>query len=331
MKLLHSSDLLIGQSFPHAYPRAEELRAARFGVLDALLARVRPERAEAVILAGNTLADNRVPERDLKSLARALMTSPVPVYLLPGITDPYTPDSPFRRHQELFAPPVQILHNPEPVVLAGATLYPMPVRSRREAPPFAVPARGPDAGLRIGIACSREAPELLELDYLLLGGRAQHEAAERLAWPGAPESVEYGHGRGRALLVTLAEGTVPQLKSMFVGRFHWFDRDLSLKSAGKLREELEGIKDPSTVVQRLALKGQLDLVELVEVLNLLREWRSKLFHLQVDDQLTLSPGQEKFFNDERLLETLAARVAQESDPRQALLELYELASEQVVQ
>ncbi|MCE7875424.1 hypothetical protein DYH09_34365, partial [bacterium CPR1] len=250
MKLLHSSDLLIGQSFPHAYPKAEELRSARFGVLDALLARVKPEKAEAVILAGNTLADNRVTKNDLKSLARALMSSPVPVFLLPGITDPYTPDSPFRRHQELFGPPVQILHDSEPVGIPGAILYPMPVRSRREAPSFVIPPRSPDSSLRVGIACSREAPDVLDLDYLALGGRAQHEAGERLAWPGAPESVEFGHGRGRALLVTLVEGAAPQLKSMFIGRFHWFDRELNLKSTGKLREELEGLKEPTTVVQR---------------------------------------------------------------------------------
>ncbi len=324
LRLLHSSDLLIGSSFPHAYPKGEELRGARFRVLEALVGRAQNEKAQALILAGNTLADNRLSEPELKRLGSILKSSKVPVYLLPGITDPLTADSPYRRHPDLFAPPIHVLSEARPVRLEGATLFPIPVLSRREAHAPSIPVRQAEDGLRIGIACGPEAPDLPDLDYLAMGGRAVAEQGERIAWSGTPEAIQYGQGRGRAYLVTLSAGAAPSLKSLFVGYHHWLEDTLNLKSLEKLREALDAIKEPTRVLQRLVLRGALSLPELKEGLELLEQFSSKLYHLQVDDHLTLAAHPEEHFQ-EPLLRNLARNVSETENPRPALLELYELA------
>ncbi|MEW6281153.1 MAG: hypothetical protein AB1758_21260 [Candidatus Eremiobacterota bacterium] len=326
MKLIHSSDLRLGAPFPHAYPRAEELRSARFATLQQILARARNEKASAILLAGNTLADNRLSERELKHLGSILKASPVPIYLLPGLTDPYTVDSPYRTRPDFFGPPVHVLGESTPLRGEGFTLFPFPVRSRRERPTICVPERTEEDGLRIGVACCENCADPVELDYLALGGRVQHEQRQRSAWSGSPEALDYGHGRGRAFSVTLEGGSPPEIKSLFAGRFHWLESKLSLKSADRVREELEAVKEPSVVLQRLVLQGQLTLPEVRDILELLGQFRAKFFHLEVVDDLTLAPRQEELFQ-EPLLRTLVRGLSGEEHARCALLELYALAGE----
>lgn len=323
MRLLHSSDILIGAPFPHAFPKGEELRGARFRVLEALIGRAQNEKAQAVILAGNTLADNRLSELELKRVGSILKSSKVPVYLLPGITDPFTADSPYRRYPDLFNS-VHILSEARPVRLEGATLFPVPIRSRRLGawPEYSV--RVPEDGIRIGVACGTEMPPFPDLDYLAMGGREVAEQGERHAWSGAPEAVHYGQGRGRAYLVTLSMGAVPNFKSLFVGHYHWNDRELNLRSLDKLREDLAAVKEPDRVLQRLVLRGALALPELKEALELLADFSNKFYHLKVDDHLSVAARPEEHFQ-EPLLRNLARAVSAVENPRSALLELYELS------
>lgn len=321
MKLIHSSDLLIGACFAQAYDKADDLRSARLGVLTQLFERVKREKAQILLLAGNTLADNRVAQRDLKQLSGELKNSPVPVLLLPGLTDPLTADSPYRRYPELFSSPIHILQ--EPFTLEGVTFHPCPVRSRRQRPVWQAPSRLSPDEILVGVACTSEPVDPGELDYLALGGRAVEERGERFAWSGAPEALDYGQGRGSALLVTLTGGAGPQLKSLEMGSYRWYDNELQLKSIDRLRDELEGIKNPTVVLQRLTVRGALSLPELRDVHELLQDWESRMFHLRVEDQIVLLPDQEEYFR-EHLVRQLVRCLEATPNARKALLELYAL-------
>src|SRR2546425_418588 len=67
-----------------------------------------------------------------QGVSAILSGSDVPVYILPGRTDPYTPDSPFRLQPALFKTPVHVFTDARSVNLRNSTvaLYPYPVRSR---------------------------------------------------------------------------------------------------------------------------------------------------------------------------------------------------------
>ncbi len=193
MKLLHTSDLRLGMAFPHAVERAEELRAGRLEALRAVLALAAREGVAAVILAGNTLADNRVAHRELMDLVAILGSSPVPVYLLPGLTDPDTPDSPYTVRADLFVPPIHVLRGP--AELGGVTVVPFPVRSREALPDWK--ASGGD----VAVACAPPPEAPTGFRYVAMGGSpvaVQHGAAH---WSGSPEGYDYGHPPGSVILL----------------------------------------------------------------------------------------------------------------------------------
>ncbi len=211
MRILHSSDVLVGLAFPHATNRAEELRAARMDSLRALLALASRERADFLLLAGNTLADNRIGHRDLLELVALLNTSVVPIYILPGLTDPYTPDSPYARRADQFKPPIHILTERKPVTIAGLTLLPFPVRTRSGKQDWNV-----DCEADLGVACASPPACPQGLKYIAMGGnpiRVDHSHAH---WSGAPEGYGFGHGVGQGCLIEL-----PASRPVAIGRYDW--------------------------------------------------------------------------------------------------------------
>lgn len=109
MKLLHTSDLLIGQGFPQLPELASALREARLEAIRSILALASREKVEAIVLAGNTLADTRVAHDTVIKLTSLLATSTVPVYLQPGRTDPWRADSPYVLRADLFKAPIHML------------------------------------------------------------------------------------------------------------------------------------------------------------------------------------------------------------------------------
>lgn len=198
MKLLHTSDLRLGMAFPHHVQRAEELRAARLDSLRAVLALAAREGAQAVILAGNTLADNRVAHLDLMDAVSVLSGSPVPVYLLPGLTDPDTPDSPYAVRADLFVAPIHVLRTP--VQVGGLTLVPFPVRSREALPPW-------EGKGQLAVACAPPPQAPGGFEYVAMGGSPFPEHHGAAHWCGTPEGYDYGHPPGA---VTLIEDLQPR-------------------------------------------------------------------------------------------------------------------------
>ena len=127
MKLLHTSDLLLGYSFPQLPDLAVALREARIETLRSILALAAREKVDAIVFAGNTLADTRVAHDLVVKLTSLLATSSIPVYLLPGRTDPLKADSPYVLRADLFKAPIHVLKQPQlpwngPLVSVGQEL-----------------------------------------------------------------------------------------------------------------------------------------------------------------------------------------------------------------
>lgn len=127
MKLLHTSDLLIGLGFPQLPELASALRETRLEALRSVLALASREKVDAIVLAGNTLADPRVSHDTLIKMTSLLSASTVPIYLQPGKTDPWRADSPYVLRADLFKAPVHLLKEPGlpwngPLVAVGQPL-----------------------------------------------------------------------------------------------------------------------------------------------------------------------------------------------------------------
>jgi len=127
VKLLHASDLLIGQGFPQLPELASALREARLEAIRSILALANREKVDAIVLAGNTLADTRVAHGTVVKLTSLLATSAIPIYLQPGQTDPWRADSPYVLRSELFKAPIHLLKDPKlpwngPLVAVGQAL-----------------------------------------------------------------------------------------------------------------------------------------------------------------------------------------------------------------
>ena len=109
MKWIHTADWLLGIELPNVYAQANRLRQARLETVERILALAEHEGVDGVAVTGNVFADNRIDSRTVLALADRLSRSAVPVYLVAGARDPYTPDSPYRRFRERFGAPVQVV------------------------------------------------------------------------------------------------------------------------------------------------------------------------------------------------------------------------------
>ena len=298
LKLLHSSDIRVGMAFPDAHARADRLREYRLDALKSLVARAGRESVDALLLTGNTFADNRLSHREIKEVIAALRSSTVPVYLLPGLEDPYTPDSPYRLLAELFAPPIRVLGEAAPVRLKGGTLFPCPVTRRRvagtapgEDPTGWIPPRGQSDGIRVGLACisgnvGRLAPR--DLDFLALGGSTRPSRIANASWSGAPEATTYGETFGHVTLVTIASpGAAPNVRGLKLGRLTWVHWERTVEKLSSLKTEIEALPGPETTLLKLTLRGRLPHSTLHDLKSFLDEQERKLYHLEVENQISV--------------------------------------------
>lgn len=332
MKLLHVSDLRIGAAFPEAWRRAEALREARLEAVRSLLGLAASEGVECILLAGNTLADNRLAHRDLMELVSILGTSPCPVGLLPGLTDPFTADSPYRQRPDLFPAPLHVLSERKPWTVGKAVIYPEPVLHRNVAGPLLdwVPAEG----LRIGVACRAPGAELPELDYVAMGGSPTPASEGSARWPGTPEVLQAGLEPGAALVVTLAAGKPPRVRPKPVGQLTWLSWNRTVTDPAALAAELEGLENPLTTLLDLTLEGSLSQDDWITLLDLLESRRGRFHDLRVERRVQLRQEQPLYGNPllagvaDRLL-TLAAESDGDSPDiaRHALVRLSRLVAQ----
>ncbi|GMU52139.1 MAG: hypothetical protein AMXMBFR33_12850 [Candidatus Xenobia bacterium] len=274
MKILQTSDVLVGRDFRELPELAEELRQARLDVLSSLVALAEKERVEALVLVGNTLADNRISHRTLMDVSRLLGASSVPVLILPGETDPLTPDSPYELRADLFQEPVRVLRKSEPVELkSGLTFYPCPITRREGTSDLSwIPPRGSDTGLRVGLAVG-DPPASHGLDYLALGGSLDRQES----YSGTPEPVDYEGDSGSALVVELVPLKVHPVK---VARWSWQSVELEVGSPPSLQHP-----GGRNVLLRVRLTGSLPEDELGKLDKELERLASRCRHLSVINEV----------------------------------------------
>jgi hypothetical protein len=348
VKLLHCSDAMIGMAFPHAYEKADKLRQYRMDALKSAISLARRERAEAIIFAGNTLADNRISPNQLKELSATLSGSSIPVYILPGQTDPYTPDSPFRLQPGLFKPPIHILTDARPLNVQGSALrlYPFPVRSRNNnawlPPDDWIPPRSETAEIRVGVAClpypdrayGLQQVHARHLDYVAAGGSLVSAGTGSVRWSGTLEPATFGAPPGHALAVTIHRpGGNPEVQPISTSRLTWLDWTRAVDRVQPLTAELEAVKNPNSVLLRLTLNGALELDAVTELREATERLRARFFHLQVMNNVLLATAEEEPFqnpllramaNKLRILASQPAEAAAESSAAIALQALVHL-------
>lgn len=292
MKVLHAWDLRIGQGFPEYPTLAERLREHLFEILRNLLARAAHEGASAIILGGNTLADNRITDHELLQLRDLLAASAAPVFILPGPLDPFTTDSPYRHSRELWKPPVTVLADQKPHQLPGLTLYPYPVTTRdgfsAPTPSSDSPAQPPPTaasqGLRVAVAycpvptapsLRGTVPDSANFDYVTCG--QETSAAEML-----PGRLPAG-----ARIVTFRRGAAPRLDSLVLGRFREVVIQQQLGDLRSLGEALEQLAHPADTILHLDLFGTLALDRVDGLCELIEGWRRKLLHLDLVEHFSI--------------------------------------------
>ena len=102
--IVHSSDLHLG-----ADSVLHDGSADHLPVLQQVLSAARGQRADLVILAGDTFDHNRQGPRFLEEVSEVMADFRLPIVILPGNHDPLTPDSVYRRSEFTNAGNVHVL------------------------------------------------------------------------------------------------------------------------------------------------------------------------------------------------------------------------------
>lgn len=323
MKLLHTSDLLLGQEFAHCHQVAERVRAARVETLRTILALGRKEAVDAIVVAGNLWADNRVGLALIEETAALLSKSEAPVYLLPGHRDPLTPDSPYELYPDRFRGKVKVLATTDPLILrGGVTMLPFPVRKRSVAgdPTRSLPEREREP-LRIAVVNTwsrgyRLGPGGLarrELDYLCAGGEVERKSDDGIHWSGTPEATDFGQECGTVTLAELSPGHAPSLRTVATGGLCWTNEVATVSDP----EELKALvsrwsrhESRATTLLRLTLRGQLEMAGMSSVEDLRRTLSAKLLHL--DLRLEVAPTLDGMAYRNPLLAAVASRLVEKA-------------------
>ncbi len=288
MKFVHTSDLLIGEAFPlPGYP-ADNLREARLQVVREIVALAEHEQAQALVLAGNSLADNRIAAAMVEDFAEILASSSIPVLLLPGLRDPYTVDSPYSTRPELFKDPIRLLVDRRPVTLDGVDFHPFPVLTRDQWQEFAPPTTSGGVGL---FCHSPDGFEPLPFRYQALGGTTRPHTVDTAQWPGAPEATRPGEVKGSVKLVQLTDEEI-QIEERPTGHRIWLDQQWEFEGQESLKQRIDDLDEAHSTLLELRLSGQFPLGDLAAF----EEWKSEVgprflhLNLQPPPELIMGEG-----------------------------------------
>ena len=337
IKFVHTADWQIGMKAAHVGAVGKRVRAERLEAARRVVAVATENRAEFLVVAGDTFEDNAVDRLLVQNIADILGAFPGPVYLIPGNHDPLVPGCVWEHAAWKSQANIHLLHAAEPVSIQGATLYPCPLFEKYS---LKDPTRWIDAEqdekIAIGIAhgtvegvtqgeldypIARDAADRAGLDYLGLGhwhSFATYPASGgdvRLAYSGTHETTKFGErDSGNAVLVEIAErGAVPQLTPLRTGGLTWSILQRRLVDEGdaaRIRVEVQEIADPQTTLLDVRLEGLLDQADQTEIGRLEELLRARFLYARIDtSQLVPRP------DDDRWLDSLPAGVIRETGRR----------------
>ena len=84
MQFIHTADWQIGMRSVHAGSAAQKVRAARLRAAERVCETATQERADFLLIAGDTFEDNSVDRQLVIAVAGILASLTIPVFVLPG-------------------------------------------------------------------------------------------------------------------------------------------------------------------------------------------------------------------------------------------------------
>ncbi|MCC5857573.1 MAG: DNA repair exonuclease [Ectothiorhodospiraceae bacterium] len=356
MRLLHTADWQLGLKLRFlSGEAAARLRAQRFDTIRHMAGLARERAVDLVVVSGDVFDDNGVGGDTLQQASDALRTfGDIPVLLIPGNHDPATPDSAL--HRMLCPDNVRVATEREPLVLAGAAVYPCPLsrRHERDDPTAWLPRRETGEGVRIAVAHggamrfgeSTETPNLVDVqavlskgfDYLALGDwHGVYRVDDRAWYPGTPEATRFKEqAPGYALLVDIdGPGATPRVEQVPVARTRWLRHAVDFHEdaqVDELEHWLEALPERSWTLLELRLTGQLSLSARARLDHLLEDQAERLAYLRLAvDQVQAEPtaGDLERLSGEGFIGEVAEVLLAGEDPgdRDALRLLHRLMQE----
>ncbi|MBI5542692.1 MAG: DNA repair exonuclease [Deltaproteobacteria bacterium] len=283
LRILHTSDWQMGLKACHVAAAGTAIRAARLDAAREVVAIANRERADVLLLAGDTFEHNLVEDRLVHEVVKVLSGAQAPVFVLPGNHDALSHDSVFRRASWRNRPAnVVILEDTKPVPIPGteAVLLPAPVLQKKSfQDPTATLAQAPAGAIAIGVAhgslriegkhAADDFPIALDaahkkgLDYLALGHwHAQYVHDERTAYSGTHEPTKFGEGSGQVLIVEIANhGAVPRIQPAPTARLRWEALEADLSAGAEvalqsIRAAVKALPNPGQTLMRLRTLGE---------------------------------------------------------------------------
>lgn len=245
LKFLHTSDWQMGMKAIHTGDKAKEIREKRFETARRIVELAHQENVDFVVLAGDTFEDHNVDDLVVKRTVDILnQFAPIPVYVLPGNHDPWTPGGVWERDSwERIGPHVTLLTNNEEYCHGDdVVLYPCPLTQKQSGldPTAWIPRRDEgDTRIRIGIAhgsldifaghanfpIANDRADQSGLDYLALGDWHSFQQSGRAVYSGTMEPTSFGeYDPGNVVLVALKKaGAPPHIEMQKVNTLHWVE------------------------------------------------------------------------------------------------------------
>ncbi len=312
---LHTADWQIGRpfgGFPDA--KAIPLREARLDCVDRLAAAALAAGAGHVLVAGDVVDSETLPDTGLRELLAKLASHRrLTWHLLPGNHDPARVGGVWDNMVRLKPGPNVRLHlEPAPAEIApGVLLLPAPLKqksTRIDPTGWMDTAVSQSGTLRIGLAhgsvqgdfggegeaqvpIDAARPKRAGLDYLALGDwHGQLQITERCWYSGTPEPDRYkDRNAGRALVVRLpGSGAPPDVTPVDTGHFVWAERPLAMHGPGDLAALEREVAALGPLARRwlvkLTLAGDIALGAHAELAERLAQLTASLFVLALDQR-----------------------------------------------
>jgi len=341
VKFLHTADWQLGMKAAHVGGVGARLREERLLAARRVVATAQAHSAQFILVAGDTFEDNGVDRILVQKAADILAASNIPVLVTPGNHDPFTPGSVWEHLAWKSAENVQVLSEEQPVEIPGGLLYPCPIREKHShKDPTAWIHAGEATGIKLGMThgtvegvqqgemdypIPRNAALRSGLDYLALGHwhstaiYSGGDGAARMAYSGTHETTKFGErDSGNVLIVDIpSAGAAPVITTVHTGGLTWMVIEEDIRDQGdllRLREEIEDMENPSSVLIELCIRGLLPTEGRGEFVHIGEILSSRFLYNHVD-ALHLHPSPE----DESWVASLPPGVIREAGAR--LLEL----------
>ncbi len=309
---IHTADWQIGKRFGAFGPdKAAVLRAQRLDAVGRIAEAAKAAGAGAVLVAGDVLDSETLPDSLAGQLFARLKSYPKLVWhLLPGNHDPARAGGVWESLADGGLPANVRVHAREGLaeIAPGVGLLTAPLTAKstsRDPTAFMDAAASPAGAIRIGLAhgsvqgfgSAGDANVLLDparvksarLDYLALGDwHGTTRISDRVWYSGTPEPDGFRDNEpGHVLAVTIAAaGAVPKVERIPTAHYTWLRREHRLERAdglAALEAEVDGFgSGASRRLLALTLAGLVSLAEFAAIEQRLARLAPQLFHLQTD-------------------------------------------------